>query len=124
MDWDDDLTARRTETGLPGQRRERLFRELQLCSALVGFHLLAGRAARDGYFLSSFDPSRLPEMVAAAAACSLLASFVAGSLLQRSSPVRLLPSAFLISGFLQLGEWFLLLTKPRAAAVIVYVHIF
>ena len=90
----------------------------------MGFHLLAGKAARDGYFLTWFGPSRLPEMVAAAAAFSLLASFLVAWMLTRSSPARLLPGAFLISGVLQLGEWFLLLTRPRAASVAVYLHMF
>ncbi len=124
MGWGRSLTARRRDTRLPGQQRERLFLGFQICSALIGFHLLAGKAVRDGYFLTSFSPSRLPEMVAAAAACSLLASLAASSILPRSSPARLLPGAFLMSGLLQVGEWFLLLTQPRAAAVIVYLHMF
>ena len=90
----------------------------------MGFHLLAGKAARDGYFLTFFGPSRLPEMVAAAAAFSLLASFLLGWMLTRSSPARLLPGAFLISGVLQLGEWFLLLKQPRVASLVVYLHMF
>ena len=90
----------------------------------MGFHLLAGKAARDGYFLTWFGPSRLPEMVAAAAAFSLLASFLAGWILTRSSPARLLPGALLISGVVQLGEWFLLLRQPRVASLVVYLHMF
>jgi AAA family ATP:ADP antiporter len=87
-------------------------------------HQLAGKAARDGFYLTHFGPSRLPEMVAAAAAFSLLASFLAGRMLGRFSPARLLPGAFLISGVLQIGEWFLLLRQPGVASVVVYLHMF
>ncbi len=85
---------------------------------------LAGKAARDGYFLTSFGAARLPEMVAAAAAFSLLASYLAARLFAWRPPARALPLAFLASGVLQIGEWALLLVQPRIAAVLVYLHTF
>ncbi len=109
---------------LPGQQREQLFRGFQVCSALIMLHQLAGKAARDGYFLTYFGPSRLPEMVAAAAVVSLVASFAAGRLLSRTSPARMLPVVFLASGLAQLGEWLLLLRQPRVASVVIYLHMF
>ena len=118
------MPARRRETRLPGQQRERLFRGFQICAALMVFHLLASKAARDGYFLTYFSPSQLPEMVAVAAAFSLMASFLAGRVLGRSSPARLLPGAILTSGLLHLAEWSLLLSRPKVASVVIYLHIF
>jgi hypothetical protein len=87
-------------------------------------HQLAGKAARDGYFLTQFGPTHLPEMVAAAAAFSVLASYLAARLFAWRSPALALPFAFLASGVLQIGEWALLPVQPGIAAVLVYLHTF
>jgi hypothetical protein len=87
-------------------------------------HQLAGKTARDWYFLKRFGPAHLPEMVAAAAAFSLLVSYLAARLFARRSPARTLPFAFLASGVLQIGEWALLPLQPGIAAVLVYLHTF
>ena len=87
-------------------------------------HQLAGKAARDGYFLSVYGPSHLPEMVAAAAAFSVLASYLAARLFAWRSPAQTLPYAFLASGVLQVGEWLLLPVQPGIASVLVYLHTF
>jgi len=87
-------------------------------------HQLAGKTARDWYFLKRFGPAHLPEMVAAAAAFSLLVSYLAARLFARRSPARTLPFAFLASGVLQIGEWAVLPLQPGIAAVLVYLHTF
>jgi hypothetical protein len=111
-------------TRLPSQQRERLFRGFQAAAALLMLHQLAGKAARDGYFLTWFGPVHLPEMVAAAAAFSVLVSYLAARLFAWRSPARTLPYAFLVSGVLQIGEWLLLPVRPGVAAVLVYLHTF
>lgn len=87
-------------------------------------HQLAGKAARDGYFLTWFGPAHLPEMVAVAAAFSVLASYAAARLFAWRAPARTLPYAFLASGVLQVFEWILLPVQPRLASVLVYLHTF
>jgi hypothetical protein len=109
---------------LPSQQRERLFRGFQAAAALLMLHQLAGKAARDGYFLTWFGPAHLPEMVAAAAALSVLMSYLAARLFAWRSPARTLPYAFFVSGVLQIGEWLLLPVQPRIASVLVYLHTF
>lgn len=116
--------AMRGGAPVPTQQRERLFRGLQACLALIMAHQLAGKAARDGYFLTYFHPSRLPEMVAVAAALSLAASYLCGRLFAHRSPAAVLPAAFFLSGVLQAAEWLLLLVHPQSAAVLIYLHMF
>ena len=63
-----------------------MFRGFQAAAALLMLHQLAGKAARDGYFLTWFGPAHLPEMVAAAAAFSVLISYLAARLFAWRSP--------------------------------------
>jgi len=87
-------------------------------------HQLAGKTARDGYFLTHFGAAHLPEMVAAAALFSVLTSYLAARMFAWRSPARTLPYAFLASGVLPIGEWALLPVQPGIAAVLVYLHTF
>jgi MFS family permease len=109
---------------LPSQQRERLFRGFQAAAALLMLHQLAGKGARDGYFLTWFGKEHLPEMVAAAAVFAVLTSYLAARLFAWRSPARALPYAFLVSGVLQIGEWALLAVQPKIASVLVYLHTF
>jgi hypothetical protein len=118
------LPGSKNDTRLPSQQRERLFRGFQAASALLMMHQLAGKAARDGYFLTVFQPADLPQMVAGAAAFAVLASYLATRLFTWRSPARMLPSLFLASGILQIGEWMLLPVQPRIGSVLVYLHTF
>jgi len=118
------LPGSKNQTLLPSQQRERLFRGFQIASALLMVNQLAGKAARDGYFLTWFGPAHLPEMVAAAAAFAILASYLAARLFSWRSPARILPYMFLTSGAAQIGEWLLLPVQPKIASVLVYLHTF
>lgn len=89
---------------------------------MIAFQV-ASRATRDALFLSHFDVTSLPRMVAAAAAVSLAAAFATSRLLGRLGPARLVPLLFAGSAALQLLEWVLLGTAPRVATVLVYLHI-
>ncbi len=101
-----------------------MVRGFQIAAALLMWHQLASKAARDGFFLSSFGPNHLPEMVAAAAAFALIASYLGARLFARRGPKQSLPALFFVSGVLQFGEWLLLPVQPKAAAVLVYLHMF
>jgi len=118
------MPGSKTEARLPSQERDRLVRGFQVAAALLMLHQLAGKAARDGYFLTWFGPARLPEMIAAAAAFALVASYLGARLFAWQGPARSLPWLFFSSGVLQIGEWLLLPVQPRTAAVLVYLHMF
>lgn len=92
-------------------------------AALMLAHQVAGKAARDGLFLSRYDATALPKMVLAAAAVAVLFGWLFGVLLKRYSPQRVVPGALLLSAALQMAEWSLLERSPEVVVVWVYLHI-
>ncbi len=86
-------------------------------------HQVAGKAARDGLFLSRYEATALPKMVLTAAAVAVLFGWLFGVLLKRYSPQRVVPGALLLSAALQLLEWVLLEGSPDVVVVWVYLHI-
>jgi hypothetical protein len=92
-------------------------------AALMMAHQVAGKAARDGIFLSQFSSSTLPTMVAAAAAVAVISSVLRGRTLVRVGPQRITAMSFAASGVLQAAEWGLLQYHPRAAACLIYLHL-
>lgn len=92
-------------------------------AALMLAHQVAGKAARDGLFLSRYEPSALPRIVLLAAGVSLLLGWLFGLLLKRFSPRRVVPGALLLSGVLQVIEWFFLDRALDVVVVVVYLHL-
>jgi hypothetical protein len=92
-------------------------------SALMMAHQVAGKAARDGIFLSQFDTSTLPKMVAAAALVAIISSVLRGRTLVRVGPFRVTAISFAVSGALQAFEWLLLQYHPHVAACLIYLHV-
>src|SRR5262249_27856183 len=96
-------------------------------SALMVAHQVAGKAVRDGLFLSRFPASDLPKVVFAAAIVSVLLGLGFARLLSRSGPVRLVPVAFVAGAALHLAEFALLRNSDgvlRAVVVTaVYLHL-
>lgn len=92
-------------------------------SGLMMVHQVAGKAARDGIFLSQFGSSALPVMMAAAAVLAILTSFARSRTLVRLGPQRITSTSFAASGALQLAEWALLGHYPRFAACAIYLHV-
>jgi hypothetical protein len=89
--------------------------------ALAGLEV-AGRAARDGFFLSELPTTSLPLAMAAAALLSVAGTFGLSAWLQRGTPERVAPLALGISAVL-----FALLsaasrTAPRASSAALYLH--
>ena len=82
---------------------------------------VAGKAVRDGFFLSQFPVSDLPKMVSVAALASIICAVLFSRTVQRFSPGILVPVILLGSGLLHLGEWFIVDWKPAIA--LVYLHI-
>jgi hypothetical protein len=92
-------------------------------AALMIAHQVAGKAARDGIFLSQFSSASLPVIVAAAAALSILSSLKRGRTLARIGPQRITAMSFAASALLHALEWALLPHHPRIAACAIYLHV-
>ena len=92
-----------------------------VAAVMIGQNL-AGKALRDGFFLSHFDASALPLVMTTTSLLSVAMVFGSVALFRRVSPSRSLPIVFTISALLFVAEWALSLRAPRAAAVLLYLH--
>ena len=96
-------------------------------SALLVAHQVAGKAVRDGLFLSRFSASDLPKIVFAAAIVSILLGLGFARLLSRRGPTRLVPIAFAWGAVMHLAEYALIRdAQPVLRAVVVtlvYLHL-
>jgi ATP:ADP antiporter, AAA family len=93
-----------------------------IASAALIAQQVAGKAARDALFLSSFDVRVLPAMMAASAILSLVAVLWLSQMLVKHSPTRVVPIGFELSAVALMAEWALSFMAPRLAAVAVYLH--
>lgn len=95
-------------------------------SAVVSAGLIAqqvaGKATRDALYLTSFDVTTLPLMMAVSAVLSILSVLWLSRMILRHSPARVVPASFAVSCVALLGAWALSFPAPRLAAVAVYVH--
>lgn len=89
--------------------------------AMIG-QQLAGKALRDGFFLSHFDASALPSVMATASILSVGFVLLAGRLFRRIGPSRVLPALFALNGGLFVAEWALSDVAPRVAASALFLH--
>ena len=92
-----------------------------VAGATIAFQV-AGRAGREAAFLTAFDVTDLPRMVAAAAAVTLLSAFFATRALARWGPGRFVPALFAASAVLLVAEFALAGPMPRFVAVFYYLH--
>ncbi len=96
-------------------------------SALMMAHQVAGKAVRDGLFLSRFVPADLPKAVAAAALFAVLLGIGFSRVLSQYGPRRAVPVAFAGGSLLHLAEYALLDRAGdgvRGAVVtLVYLHL-
>src|SRR5690349_5685939 len=79
-----------------------------LVSGLIMAHQVAGKATRDGLFLSCFSPADLPKVVIGAALISVLLGLAFARLLSRIGPMGLVPAAFAAGSLLHVLEFALL----------------
>src|SRR5262249_45082161 len=89
--------------------------------SMIAFQV-GGKATRDAVFLSIFPLTALRTGLIAAAACSIVAVLVASRLITARGPSSVIPSAFGVSSLLLLGEWIAFPIAPKAAAIVLYVH--
>ncbi len=102
---------------------ERLVTISMAAAGLMMAHQVAGKAARDSIYLSTFPASDLPKVVMAAAATAFLLTFVSARLMGEYGPRRVVPAGFLLSALLHVAEFWLLGRNSGVAAVLVYLHI-
>jgi hypothetical protein len=94
---------------------------------LIMAHQVAGKAVRDGLFLSQFTPAALPAIMGAAALFSVLLGLLFARRMSRLGPARIVPAAFAIGGVLHWME-FGLLRSPGIVArgitvTVIYLHL-
>jgi ATP:ADP antiporter, AAA family len=98
-----------------------------LGAGFVIAHQVAGKAVRDGLFLSQFAASDLPKVIVLAALVAVMLGVAFTRLLSRFGPLRFVPGAFAASAILHLAELALLRSSGNAlrAAVVtlVYLHL-
>jgi hypothetical protein len=102
-------------------RRHTLLAMAVACCMIA--HQVAGKAARDGFFLTRFPATDLPKAVMVAALISVAIALWSPHLFRRWGPGTIIPLAFAGSGLAHLGEWFVRLRAPELIAVVVYLHI-
>src|SRR4051794_13639744 len=95
----------------------------RLCMAgavfIMGFQV-AGKAARDGLFLTNFRPSQLPPLIIGSALAAILLGVVNGRLLSRFSPKTFVPALMILSGCIQMVEWLTYQGSPGITSIAVY----
>jgi ATP:ADP antiporter, AAA family len=98
-----------------------------LVSGLIMAHQVAGKAVRDGLFLSRFSPSDLPKAVICGALIAVLLGLWFARVLSRKGPLRLVPTAFAVGSLLHVLEFALLQgagdALRGAVITVVYVHL-
>jgi ATP/ADP translocase len=94
-----------------------------VCAFAIIATQVAGKATRDALFLTNFHISALPLVLMASALLSLGAVLLTARAMASRGPFRVMPSFFVGSGILLVAEWFLATRNPRAASVLVYLHI-
>jgi ATP:ADP antiporter, AAA family len=113
---------------MPTRKEVRTPRQLFfLVSGLIVAHQVAGKAVRDGLFLSHFSTADLPKIVIGAALFSVLLGLGFARLLSRNGPLRLVPAAFSIGSLLHIVEFALLHSGGQslqgAVITLVYLHL-
>ena len=94
-----------------------------VASAAMIAQQVAGKAARDALFLSSFHVRALPAMMAASAVASLGAVLWLSRMMMKYAPALVVPAVLAASSAALLIEWAVSFPAPRAAAVVFYLHI-
>lgn len=93
-----------------------------ISAVIVIASFVASKAARDAILLARFDIKLLPIFIAISAVTSLPVILLAGRLMARWGPARLIPVVNVVSAVLAVGEWLLLQRYPRVGAVMAYFH--
>ena len=110
-----------TQPAEDGQRRAAWLATVTALIVVAAF--VAGKAARDAILLSNFGIKTLPIFITIAALISMPIILIAGKLMTRFGPARLMPVLNLVSAGLAIVEWFALPRAPRPTAIAIYFHL-
>jgi hypothetical protein len=94
-----------------------------LTAALAIADQVAGKSLREGLFLSTFRVTDLPKAMLGAALAAIPATILLSVPMKRFGPARLAPLLFVVSAVLHLLEWAVVPRAPRAAAVLLFLHV-
>ena len=94
-----------------------------LAAGILIAQQVAARAVRDALFLSAFQVKSLPLVMGASAIAALGGAELLSLGLSRKAPSRLVPAAAGLSSVLLALWWAVGLIWPRAAAVLLYLHV-
>ena len=94
-----------------------------LAAGLLIAQQVAARAVRDALFLSAFQVKSLPLVMGASAIAALAGAELLSVALSRKAPSRLVPPVAGLSALLLAVWWAVGLASPRAAAVLLYLHV-
>ncbi len=106
-------------------------RIFMFAAAFMVAHQIAGKALRDGIFLSQFPSTDLPKIAAAAALVSIAIGLTITRLISKFGPPRVVAGALAIGGALHLTEYYLLslgttagtASLRSAVAALIYLHV-
>ena len=93
-----------------------------ITATLMIAHQVAGKATRDGLFLTYFDVTELPKAVMASAILSFFFVLLMSRLLTRFGPALVVPCGYGISALLFGIEWYYYDIWPRYVVVGLYLH--
>lgn len=94
-----------------------------MASAAMIAQQVAAKSTRDTLFLSHFDVSRWPTMLAWSSVVSIAVAWWASRVMARTGPRRLMPAACVASAVLLLGIAALEIRQPAAAGVLLFLHV-
>ena len=106
-----------------GDEQRPAARVATISALIVVASFVASKAGRDAILLARFDIKTLPIFIAISAVMSLPIIVVAGRLMARYGPARLVPALNAISAVFAVGEWALLARYPRPVAAVVFFHL-
>jgi len=93
------------------------------CALLVVAAFLAAKAARDAILLAQFSVESLPLFVGLSAVLAMPVIILAGKLMTRHGPHRLVPAMNALSAVAAVAEWMIIRDFPRFTAVLVFFHL-
>lgn len=94
-----------------------------LAAAAMIAYQVGGKATRDALFLSNYHVTALPAVLVLSSLLSIVVVLLVSRTMSATSPAKLVPPAFGVSGALLLGIWALSVRAERAAAVAMYFHV-
>ncbi len=104
------------------RERQRVARAAIGVAVLMLGQTFAGRAVRDGFFLSEFPATSLPAVMIAASVLSVGIALGSAKFLRRVSPARRLRLLFAVNAAFFGAEVALAAPAPRIAATLLYLH--